>query len=85
MLPECSFGLGTAMLDRGQTLFAYTDGATDAKGPDGFFGRERLFALLAPGVPSAGGLLERIGAAVRAHVGDADRYDDLTMLAVRRS
>ena len=85
MLPECGFGVGTATLASGQTLFAYTDGATDAKGADGFFGRERLMALFASGASSAGGLLDRIGAAVRAHVGDAERYDDLTMLAVRRS
>jgi serine phosphatase RsbU (regulator of sigma subunit) len=36
MLPECSFGIGGAALAAGQTLFAYTDGATDAKGADGF-------------------------------------------------
>jgi serine phosphatase RsbU (regulator of sigma subunit) len=41
-----------------------------------------MLARLAPG--PAAGLLDAVGGAVREHVGDAERYDDLTMLAVRR-
>jgi serine phosphatase RsbU (regulator of sigma subunit) len=82
MLPESSYAVGTAAIDPGETLFAYTDGVTDAKGSTGFFGRDRMLGLLAAGPASA--LLDRIGGAVRAHVADGERYDDLTMLAVRR-
>jgi serine phosphatase RsbU (regulator of sigma subunit) len=82
MLAESSYAVATAALAPGETLFAYTDGVTDAKGATGFFGRERMLSLIAP-APAAG-LLDRIAGAVREHVGESDRYDDLTMLAVRR-
>jgi sigma-B regulation protein RsbU (phosphoserine phosphatase) len=84
MLPDSPFTVGAAVIAPGQTLFAYTDGVTDAKGSGGFFGRDRLLALLDGGTSSAAGLLERLGGAVRAHVGEAERFDDLTALAVLR-
>ena len=84
MLPESPYEIGSAAIAPGETLFGYTDGVTDAKGADGFFGRDRLLSVLSSGTASAAELLDRIGTAVRAHVGDAERYDDLTMLAVRR-
>ncbi len=82
MLAESSYAVAAAAIAPGETLFAFTDGVTDAKGADGFFGRERMLARLAPS--SAAGLLEAVGGAVSEHVGDAERYDDLTMLAIRR-
>lgn len=84
LVPESKFETGTTTLAPGETLFAYTDGVTDAKGDDGFFGRERLFALLARPRASAGALLDAIREAVVSHTGAQERYDDLTMLAVRR-
>ena len=85
MLPGIPFAVASAAIAPGQTLFAYTDGVTDAKGPEGFFGRERLGALLAAGAAPAADLLDRVAASVRIHVGDAERFDDLTVLAVRRA
>jgi len=82
MLADSPYAVAAATIAPGETLFAYTDGVTDAKGASGFFGRERMLARLAPG--PAAGLLDAVGRAVREHVGDAERYDDLTMLAVRR-
>jgi serine phosphatase RsbU (regulator of sigma subunit) len=82
MLPESAYSVGTAAIAPGQTLFAYTDGVTDAKGEAGFFGRDRMLALLRAGTASE--LLDRITGEVRTHVAETERYDDLTMLAVRR-
>ena len=84
MLPDSAYAVGAARIAPGETLFAYTDGVTDAKGAAGFFGRDRMLAQLASPPGSAAELLERVRAAVSAHVRDAERYDDLTLLAVRR-
>jgi serine phosphatase RsbU (regulator of sigma subunit) len=48
------------------------------------FGEERLLALLDPGAgATAHATLDRIEAALAAHVGDGPRFDDVTLLAVR--
>jgi serine phosphatase RsbU (regulator of sigma subunit) len=84
LVPESKFEAGAAVLAPGETMLAYTDGVTDAKGESGFFGRDRLLALAARPHASAGALLDAIGQAVVSHTGAEERYDDLTMLAVRR-
>jgi sigma-B regulation protein RsbU (phosphoserine phosphatase) len=84
LVPESKFETGATVLAPGETLFAYTDGVTDAKGEGGFFGRDRLLALAREPRATAGALLDAIQEAVVAHTGAQERYDDLTMLAVRR-
>jgi serine phosphatase RsbU (regulator of sigma subunit) len=84
LLPDSPFTVGKIDMARGETLFAYTDGVTDARGNDEFFGRDRLLALTATPRSTAGGLLDVVASAVHGHVGNAERYDDVTMLAVRR-
>jgi serine phosphatase RsbU (regulator of sigma subunit) len=65
---------------------AFTDGVTDARNSDKQgFGENRLLALIADPDPSAHDLIERIVANVRGHIGDAAQFDDITMVAVRRS
>lgn len=73
-------------LARGETLFLYTDGVTEAlKSQRQRFGVERLQAyLLAHTDCSARELVEGSIAAVREFAGDAPQSDDLTALAVRR-
>jgi sigma-B regulation protein RsbU (phosphoserine phosphatase) len=72
-------------LEPGHTLLAYTDGVTEARDPEQrFFTEARLLALL--GEPAtAAALLERIQRSLAAHVATAAWFDDVTMLAVRRS
>jgi sigma-B regulation protein RsbU (phosphoserine phosphatase) len=66
-------------------LIAHTDGVTDARDASGaFFGEAQLLSLLAQPDASAAGLIDRIATRVHAHVGAADQYDDITLLAVRR-
>jgi phosphoserine phosphatase RsbU/P len=84
MLPDLPFGLVEARIEPGETLFLFTDGVTEAKGEAGFFGEERLLALLGEAPASAESLLARLDDALASHVGDAERSDDVTVLAVRR-
>jgi serine phosphatase RsbU (regulator of sigma subunit) len=69
----------------GEILFGYTDGVTEALADDGsFFSESALLALLEAEASSAKDLLQRIAAAVKAHAGDAEQFDDITMMAVYR-
>jgi serine phosphatase RsbU (regulator of sigma subunit) len=86
MLPDMDFDILQVSLEPGDTLMTFTDGVTDARDPNGeFFSKEGLLALLEQPTPSAQTLLDRIENSLRAHIADADQFDDITMLAVRRT
>jgi phosphoserine phosphatase RsbU/P len=73
-------------LAAGETLFAYTDGVVDARDPnDVAFGEDRLMELLHTEPATAARLLERIDAALSAHIAAAEQFDDVAMLATRRT
>jgi sigma-B regulation protein RsbU (phosphoserine phosphatase) len=85
LLPGSVFKLGDTSLAEGETLFAYTDGVTEARNPQGeFFSEQRMLDLLAQPARSAKDLLDRMDLAVRRFVGSAEQFDDVTMLALRR-
>ena len=86
LAPGAVFKIAQAQLAPGETLFGFTDGVPEATTPAGdFFGLARLVALLSQPRASAAALLEAIAAEVKAHTGEADQFDDITMLAVRRA
>lgn len=73
------------VLEPGEMLLAYSDGAVEAHSPGGeFFGEERLSACLerAQGDPQA--TLHEILRSIDEFTRGADPYDDVTLLAVRR-
>ena len=72
-------------LDPGDLVFAYTDGLTDAENPAGeTLSIEKLISLLTQeqDLPS---LLDLILGRVEAHAEGAKQYDDIAILAVRRT
>ena len=85
MMPDMAFSVGSARLEAGDGLLAFTDGVTDARGVDGFFGDERLLALLRQDAAPASALLDAIESAVLAHAAGWEQADDITLLAVRRA
>jgi sigma-B regulation protein RsbU (phosphoserine phosphatase) len=86
VLPSVDYRLGQAQMDPGDILFAFTDGVTDAKNPAGqLFTEKRMLALIEPPAESALALLDRVDEALRAHISTANQFDDITMLAARRS
>jgi sigma-B regulation protein RsbU (phosphoserine phosphatase) len=86
LMPELDFAVATERLAAGETLFAYTDGVVDARDlQDEPFGEERLMALLESDATAAASLLARIDAALSAHIGTAAQFDDVAMLATRRT
>lgn len=85
MMPDSDYSIGSAQLHPGEILVTYTDGVPEARDSDRkFFTESRLLGLLNDPPPSAAALLDRVVDSVRAHIADADQYDDVTLLAVRR-
>ncbi len=87
MLPDVPFAAVDTTLERGHTLFAFTDGLVEARSPSGEeFGNERLRAMLRgrPG-ETATALVARFVNAVQLFGQQADPHDDLTLLAATRS
>lgn len=72
----------------GDTVVLYTDGAIDARDPAGRpFGLERLRALLEQHAAAgrATEVLDAVLAAVRAHTGEAEPHDDVTVVVLKRT
>ena len=85
MLPDSNYELKQIEFRPGDTLFAFTDGVTEARDPAGkMFTQERLLPLLTNPFSSVASLVDRVDAALRAHIADAVQFDDITMLAVQR-
>jgi sigma-B regulation protein RsbU (phosphoserine phosphatase) len=72
-------------LERGGTLFLYTDGLPEANDKNGkLFGTDRILEVLnRDPKASAEQLLDTMTAAVAEYVGKTEQFDDLTMMAVR--
>jgi serine phosphatase RsbU (regulator of sigma subunit) len=84
LLPDLNFAIQQVDLEPGDTFFAYTDGVVDARSPEGEpFGEERLSALIIEPAASAADLLANVYDHLKEHISGADRFDDITMLAVR--
>jgi sigma-B regulation protein RsbU (phosphoserine phosphatase) len=85
IIPDARFNIKTVCIEPGDTLVAFTDGVTEAHVRDGeLFGSERLCAILLQPFSTAAELLDQILTQVNEFTGEADPYDDITLLAVRR-
>jgi sigma-B regulation protein RsbU (phosphoserine phosphatase) len=83
--PDIKFKIQQTHMASGDILLGYTDGVIEADTSDGtFFTMKRLVSILETPASTATELLDRIANSVQAHVGGADQFDDITMLAVRR-
>jgi len=85
VVPEMNFDIRQVRLSSGDTLLGYTDGVTEAVGRNGqFYTFKQLLKLLETPVSSAAELTKKIAESVRAHTGNADQHDDITLLVLRR-
>ncbi len=77
--------IGMAEILPGEILFGYTDGATDAQNESGEqFTEEKLIAIASKGASNGGAMLHRILSMVEDFIGNADQFDDITMISVYR-
>ena len=83
---DAKFGERELVLEKGETLLVYTDGVTEAMNlAKDLFGEDRLERAVEGGaVLSAEKLTERVVERVEEFVGEAERSDDITMLAIQR-
>ncbi|HEU5270137.1 MAG TPA: PP2C family protein-serine/threonine phosphatase [Jatrophihabitans sp.] len=80
-----SFEVRTTVLNPGDTLFAYTDGVTEATNGSGDqFGEDALRSLLQHSARSGEGMLGEVYARVRGFAGGAPQSDDVTMVLAHR-
>jgi serine phosphatase RsbU (regulator of sigma subunit) len=84
-ITDCHFDPADTRLQVGDMLFAFTDGAPDAKDPHGeFFGRERLLDILQRDNSSSHELIKTIETELHQYIAGSTQFDDITLLAVRR-
>ena len=84
--PDAVFGAGQATLERGDGLFAFTDGLVEARSPGGeAFGGQRLRDALRTNTTSATTLVRGVLDALHAFTGQAEPHDDVTLLAATRT
>ncbi len=85
MFSDSNFEIAEAILEPGDSLFAFTDGVEDTRNPFGKrFKEDGINGLLQPAAPSIQHLLHRVRDRLENFKGDAVQFDDITMLGVRR-
>jgi serine phosphatase RsbU (regulator of sigma subunit) len=86
LMPDMAFNASQAKLERGHSLFAFTDGLVEARGPAGeAFGNGRLRDAMRANSTSAAKLVPGVMAALKAFTGQAEPHDDVTLLAATRT
>jgi two-component system response regulator len=84
MLPDLQFKTAEIILQPGDLLLSYTDGVTEAKSPTGnFFGKEKLLNALGSSFNSVDQLMLNIKDSLEEHMGEAQQFDDITLLAIK--
>ncbi len=73
-----------AVLAEDELLLAFTDGIPDTQNNSGdFYGNERLRGVLTANSAPAE-LLDRIQTSLHQFIGEADQFDDITLMAIQR-
>jgi serine phosphatase RsbU (regulator of sigma subunit) len=86
IIPNSQFKMEQVQLEAGEILLGYTDGVPEARDRDSqFFTTARLLSVLEMKSGSAQTLLDTIANYTIAHTGEAEQFDDITLLAVRRT
>ena len=83
--PKIEFNIEQAQMEPGDILLGYTDGVTEANATDGrFFTRDRFLTILETPVSTAADLIDQVANTLQNYIGQADQFDDITLLGMRR-
>lgn len=84
LFPAAQYAVETARLNRGDLIFAYTDGVNEAKNLQGEqFGESRIMEITNPQDNTPDNFLRIILDAIYEFRGAAEQSDDITMLALK--
>jgi two-component system response regulator len=84
VIDQAKFTVKETTLANDHLLLAFTDGIPDTQNINKeFFGNDRLQALLTPNSAPAE-LLGRIEVELNQFIGEAEQFDDITLLAIKR-
>jgi serine phosphatase RsbU (regulator of sigma subunit) len=88
IVEEMTWEQGVVRMGSGDVLVLYTDGVTEAEDEQGgFFGSERLLEAVKANLPppsAAQDVLDAVMAGVHEFVGQAPRFDDITLMVLGR-
>lgn len=85
-IEDAKFKVNEVNMQSGDLLLAFTDGIPDAQNTQSqFYGRARVTDLIKQTNDGAASCMEKIGHDISQFIGEARQFDDITMLAVKRS
>jgi len=82
-LPDVTWSIAHTRLAPGDQLLFYTDGITETRGDEGYFGEERLLDAVAAEGSNGAELLDALLARVEEFGGGRPMEDDWTLLTIR--
>lgn len=83
MVADAELEVHTINLEPGDTVMMVTDGVTEAMNTDKrMFGLEGLRSAVSGSLPPAANMVSDVLARLRAFVGEAQQYDDITLVAL---
>jgi serine phosphatase RsbU (regulator of sigma subunit) len=83
--PNMHFKIQQTQLEPGDTLLGYTDGVIEASSAEGnFYTVGQLKSILEIPCLSVTELVDRIAYSLEEHIGEAEQFDDITLLAIKR-
>lgn len=86
VIPEAKFSVKEISMETNDLLLAYTDGIPDALNLQGeAFGNPRLLAAVEGCDTSPAAILNHIQTQLAQFIGTADPFDDITVIAVKRT
>ncbi len=83
---DFDFKIDTIPLDMFDGMLIYSDGVTDALNASGEeFGEERVLEVVKKGVEDSSDIVSNLKSAIDSFVGEAELYDDTTVLCIKKS
>lgn len=85
LFPNDEFHTNEITLEKGDSLFLFTDGVTDIINPESeLYGEDRLKLFLEKDIVTAEDTLAELNKELYAHMKTADQFDDITMMLIKR-
>ena len=85
LMPNITYSSRQLKIERGDTLFIFTDGVPESHNPAGkLFTEKRMLELLSEPVTSSAVLLNSIMHELNVFMANTNPFDDITMMAIRR-